>query len=162
MCNNKIKLKAFLSYWAKTMWRIYVLSSTVIVIIVWISLIVGYVKGEILYPIAQLALLCMMLILIFLSPIITILFVFFRFLKLLSDNALNDRLLIVLTSLLFIFPSNISEFDLPIFDNIIIVYIFHYGFAFVTTILLDKFSVLDKLRAAFKKRKNKVSRKHEI
>lgn len=87
---------------------------------------------------------------------------FFRFLKLLSDNALNDRLLIVLTSLLFIFPSNISEFDLPIFDNIIIVYIFHYGFAFVTTILLDKFSVLDKLRAAFKKRKNKVSRKHEI
>ena len=156
--------KEFMYSCIKKIWKLYVLLSVTIIAVGCVMLLIETVLGyEIYFPFMQLVLLFVIISLLFYAPIFTFLFILLRYLHLLSEEALQDKRLIFITILISSFPYVVFENCLPILnDDTVIGLILPYGFAFVTTILLDKFSVLDKLKKVLKKRKNKVSRKHEI
>lgn len=148
-----------LTLWVKITLRIYSLSSIVEFVIIGIITITGYALGYIPYPIIQLLLLYALLILTFYSPVITILFMLFKGLKLLSQKALMDNMFIIITNAIVFCNEGLfggfKIINIGDYYNIDVTYFL----SFIIAIFIDKFSVLDKLRLKYKAIRNKITKK---
>lgn len=141
-------MKETLFYWIKKTFKLYVLSSVMMIGLVCGDFFIGALSGSLNYPFFQMVILVVIFVPVFHSSIITFLFILLRYLRILSEDALRNKLIILVAILLpcvlnFDSLNNYSG----IFDSRTVYgHLLPYIVTFLIICIIDKFSLFDKLR----------------